>query len=646
MLNLSIMPLDLAHIDEVCADIIEQQRTGASTHAMMIMYFTPEGTPPQKKAEYFCQKYDRFRERLDRAGAKHGVLVQSTMGHIAKPSSPHPFQTVVSLPTGEPLVSTCCPLDDGFRQYIKEQMHVLAEHHPSCVMIDDDVGILYRDVKGCACPKHLAELNRRAGTNLSREQLNAHTKGNSEEDKRVTAIYVDLIKESLVGAVRAMREGLDEVDPSIQGIASGIYTGAFCEFSGEIAQAFAGKGNPRIVRMNNGMYTAPGARNFTKNMFRAAILRENVKGQVDRFLAETDTCPQNRYSTSAALLHAHFTATILEGATGAKHWITRLSAYEPASGKAYRKKLSTYAKFYDALMQYAAVLRPFGCRIPLTRMQSYGFVPEEAGLNLSPWSNCVLERMGFPLYFANTASGAVFLDDFSVNGFSDEELRSFLRGTLILSARAANVLNDRGFGDDVGVVAEEWHGDTVACELIYGKRQASMFNRLALRPTRSGVEELSHAAHKVDDATYLPLYPAVTRLDNTQGGETIVFGGTPDAPFIYYAFSLLGETRKKQLVDILSRRGHLPVYYPEDAEIYLRAGTLPDGEIFCALFNLTLDELEDIPLVCQMPVTSVEELTPDGTRAPLAFAVEDGCVRIKRTAKVLDPVILLINGRK
>jgi hypothetical protein len=178
--------------------------------------------------------------------------------------------------------------------------------------------------------------------------------------------------------------------------------------------------------------------------------------------------------------------------------------------------------------------------------------------------------------------------------------------------------------------------------MIYGKRTASMVDRLALRTTRDGVETLSYAAHKVDDATYVPLYPAVTRLDNTQGGETVVFGGTPDAPFVYYAFSMLGESRKRQFVEILSRRGHLPIYYPEDAEVYLRAGTLPTGEIFCAFFNLTLDELEDIPLVCEKPVTSVEYLTPDGTRAPLDFTVVDGVVRIQKAVRVLDPVILLI----
>ena len=78
MINLSIMPLFTDHVEEICNDIIEQQRTGVSTHAMFMMKFNPEGTPAVDKATRECKKYDLFRERLDRAGAKHGVLVQAT----------------------------------------------------------------------------------------------------------------------------------------------------------------------------------------------------------------------------------------------------------------------------------------------------------------------------------------------------------------------------------------------------------------------------------------------------------------------------------------------------------------------------------------------------------------------------------------
>ena len=101
MLNLSIMPLDVEHLDEIVADIVEQQRTGVSTHAMFMMEFNPEGTPAVNKAEMLCAKYDLFREKLDKLGAKHGVLVQATLGHIYTPYEPYPFQPTVSLPTGE-----------------------------------------------------------------------------------------------------------------------------------------------------------------------------------------------------------------------------------------------------------------------------------------------------------------------------------------------------------------------------------------------------------------------------------------------------------------------------------------------------------------------------------------------------------------
>lgn len=113
-LNLSIMPLEKEHIEEYCEDIIDQRKRGISTHAMLMMKFNPEGTPAVNKAEEQCKIYDQYREILDRAGAKHGVLVQATLGHITVPYEPYPFQPSVSLVTGEDRVVTCCPMDPHF----------------------------------------------------------------------------------------------------------------------------------------------------------------------------------------------------------------------------------------------------------------------------------------------------------------------------------------------------------------------------------------------------------------------------------------------------------------------------------------------------------------------------------------------------
>ncbi|MBE5783731.1 MAG: hypothetical protein E7329_10505 [Clostridiales bacterium] len=649
MLNLSIMPLEKEHIEAYCENIIDQQCRGISTHAMLMMKFNPEGTPPVNKAEAQCKIYDQYREILDKAGAKHGVLVQATLGHITVPYEPYPFQPSVSLVSGEDRVVTCCPMDPNFQSYIKEQMKILAQRRPAIVMLDDDLGLLYKPTKGCACKYHMAEFNRRAGTNMTREELYAHTQGNSEADKRYTQIYVDVQRDGIVSAVKAMREGLDEIDPTIQGIVSGIYVTTFCEFSGDTARVFAGKGNPSIVRLNGGPYAkSSSGRTFTESMFRAAILKENVKDQVDIFLAETDTCPQNRYSTSAALLHGHFTASILEGATGAKHWITRLGKkFEPKSGIAYRQILSKYSKFYEKLTEYAARLKPFGCRIPLTRMQNYGFIPAEQGLNLSPWSTCVLERFGLPLYFGNNGDGAVFIDDFSVDGFGDEAFKTFFAGTVVLSAGAAEKLLKRGFEDYIGVKIEEWNGAVISGETLYGNEISTQYGKKAIVVCRDGVEELSHVFHRnVAKDTIEILFPGVTRYNNPLGGETIVFCGTPDMPFLYKtAFSLLNETRKRQFIDILSRRNHIPLYYPEDGEIYLRAGYLENNEIMAAVFNLGFDVLEDIALVCDKKVEAVEMLNPDGSRSECAFKIENGIIRVNESLNTLIPAILFVKTK-
>lgn len=647
MLNLSIMSLNKDHIEEICEDIIEQQKTGASTHAMFMMTFNPIGTPAIDRAAEQCKIYDQYKERLDRAGAKHGVLVQATLGHITHPPKPYPFQPSVSLVTGEERDVTCCPLDPDFQKYIKDQMKTLAKRNPSLVMIDDDVGLLYKQTKGCACKYHMAEFNRRAGTDMTREELYAHTQGTSEEDKFYTNIYVETQKYGLVSCVGAMRAGLDEVNPKIQGVVSGIYTTTFCEFSGDVAQAFKGQGNPAIARMNGGPYANSWqGRTFTQAFFRAAILKENVKDKVDIFLAETDTCPQNRYSTSAALMHGHFVADILEGAQGAKHWITRLGkTYEPDSGKAYRRILSKYEHFYEKLVEYVKELKPFGCRIPLTLMQNYGFVPSSQPMNLSPWSTCFLERMGVPLYFSNEEGGAVFLDEFAVDGFSDEEITKMLSGSLYLSGPAVQKLNKRGFTNQMGVMAEEPDDVKISSERVNNNYSALQYEQKKLVPADDKTEWVSPVI-MTDPLTGEEenVFPGVTRFENSIGGEIIAYSGTPDMPFRYFtAFSLLNESRKKQLISLLSAKGHIPLYCPGDEEIYMRAGYLNNGDMFAALFNLGFDQLEEITMVSEKEISKIEKLLPDGTKAECKFEKNGNTYTVFENANTLMPVVLILS---
>jgi len=640
----SIMPLDYTdeHLEEVCQDIRGQYESGAANCALMMMTLVPEGDPPIDKARIYCEQYDRVRDRLGEMGLECGILAQATIGHGWKLNRMFPFQPYVGLSDGRE-ASVCCPYDEGFRSYIKGAMAELARHRPKIIMVDDDFRLMFARSQGCACPKHMAAFNRMAGTDMTREQLLAHTRGTGEDDRRYTQIFIETQRQSLISAARAMREGIDSVDPKLPG--------AFCacgpaaEFADEIAQILAGEGNPVIVRVNNGWYAQQGAKGFSGRMYTAAIQAARLRGKADVLLAETDTCPQNRYSTGAQPLHAHFTGSILEGMGGAKHWITRLHTFEPASGAAYRRKLAKYRGFYEALSELVPKIQWLGCRVPIASAPGYGFASSPEVHEQNGWPVCVLERMGLPMYFAQENGGAAFLDGPADLHMSDDEVRALFAGPVFLSSETAMRLNERGFADLTGVDVRPWTGRNASGETLYvnGCSCNAQMQICELIPRADGVRADSMVFHIPDGRTKEALFPGVTVYDNPLGGRSVVFSGTPKAQFnIVEAFSFLNESRKAQLVRLLKDCGCLPVWYPGDAEVYLRAGRCPDGSLMCAVFNLGYDVLEEIELCAEGAVGRVERLDCSGARVPCGHRIEGGRIVIETPANALDPVILFL----
>ena len=364
-------------------------------------------------------------------------------------------------------------------------------------------------------------------------------------------------------------------------------------------------------------------------------------------LAETDTCPQNRYSTSARSLHSHFTGSILEGANGAKHWITRLIAHEPASGRAYRKLLGRYRGFYETLAQTVPMLSPRGFRIPVSGEPKF---PLGRGWVECPdmgddWSRCVLERMGLPLYFSSKAGGAVCLSGETDVAFSDAQILEMLHGTVVLSSDAARRLIDRGFGEYLGVDVREWTGKTPTTELILtnGNRCARQMQIKELVALDESVREDSTVLHTVDRIHFEPLFPGSTAYENSLGGKVFVFCGTPRAEHhISEAYSFLNYSRKLQLTALLEEAGELPLWYPDDEEVYLRVADVKGGGLFAAVFNLSSDPLEEPIFGCKTPVRRVERLNADGVWESVPFdACGEDAYRLHLCVEHLLPEVLV-----
>ena len=644
----SIMPLNLAHVDEICNDIERQYKDGIATEALFFVPLTPEGDPVIDKAKIAGEKFKVFSDKLAERGLKCGILVQATIGHGGRLRQRAPYQSLVGLTDGRETFTTC-PYDEDFRHYIKESMKTLASYAPSSIMVDDDFRLIaHRATRGCACPLHLRAIGQRLGREIDRETLAALLEEKSAEGERTMKAYYESVVDSLVGAAKAMREGIDEVDPHLQG--SFCACGDLCEGAEEIAKVLAGEGNPVIVRINNGNYTPAGARGVSSFVSRAATQMAVMKNGVDSFLAETDTCPHNRYSTSASSMHTHFTLTILEGASGCKHWITRLPAFEPRSGEAYRRKLARYAGFYRELSRLYPTLDFKGCRIPLPDRAVIPTVPFSQYKMVSEnnaWASCVLERLGLPHYYSSKKGGAVCLDSARDSYFTDEEIREMLSGTVLLAAESAENLIARGFGDQLGVdvLPIPTENRRAATERIFanGEKCSCMMNLHELRPKSEKLKVKSTVMEFPDGKTELPLFPGVTVYENPLGGQSVVFSGTPRAFFNHVeAFSFLNESRKLQLIEILCECGHLPVYYPDDAEVYLKAALTEDGNLFCAFVNIGLDPIEEITLVPDRKIARIKKLQEDGTYEDCSFEDKNGTLTLDSAAGTLDPVILIL----
>ena len=635
MYTYSVMPLDIEHIDEICADIKFQVDNNVAICPLFMIYCSPEGTPAFNKAEEQCINLKLFKEKLDKLGVPTGVLVQSTLGHGRILNYDFPFQHYVNLTDGNsPYVA--CPSDSGFLDYIKNQMSIIASCHPKVIMIDDDFRLLNRPGKGCACPKHLAEFNKLANTNFTREELFAALKSEDENSKKYIEIFTKVQYETLLNCAKAIRAGIDEQDESIQGVIC-----ASSDLLGEIPKVLAGKNNPSIMRVNNGAYTV-NARYASFRSQRAAFTSNFEGNYADIYIAEADTCPQNRYSTPASSLHCQVILSICEGIKGAKHWITRLSSYEPESGIAYRNILAKNANRYSELIKYVEQVEWLGARIPIPKKFTFNFnTPYYVNYN---WGKEVLERMGIPMYFLRKNENATFIDSDADKYFDDSEILEMLSGTFVMSGDTAERLCARGFSKYLGVKVNGLNTIYPAKEEFdNGKIVQCQKETRNLEIIDNSVRVLTKFYYKLD-GEYVYLSPASVVYENSLGGKVLVFAGTmPKHLSFMESFSFLNETRKKQIIDFLKETSNLPLYYDGDTEVFVKTGKLKDGSLMCIFTNIGLDQLEEIPLVINKDFTKIERLTSDGKREKVDFIKDNNKVILKLKSITLMPQILFIN---
>ena len=105
---------------------------------------------------------------------------------------------------------------------------------------------------------------------------------------------------------------------------------------------------------------------------------------------------------------------------------------------------------------------------------------------------------------------------------------------------------------------------------------------------------------------------------------------------------MFNETRKKLLVRYLQKLNAIPIWYPDDAEILLKAAVLPDGSKIAFALNIGLDVMNELPLIGPWTQTNaVQQLNTNGEWQPVASTRrQDGALAIQQQLPPLGFAIL------
>lgn len=581
---LNILPLLTDHADE----LVEQQRELFQAKAIDCVAFSftlvPEGIPPLDKAAECTRRFRIFQTKLRSAGIPCGILLQATWGHGWTPDEPTDFQRIVRL-DGQTQY-TMCPEDERFRKYIEASVFTAASARPDFMMLDDDTRFI-TGRSACFCPLHTELYNRIYKKRLTSTELREAVAHDESAARAMDAVLQD----SMQRYARLVRTAIDRVDPRLP--CSFCLCAEDVRHAPAVARILAGDGQPMVVRINNGRYLQDTLRNIPQWLYSTATQVAALPPETT-ILCEPDTCPQNRYSTAAAMVKAHLLLSAFEGCSGGKLWITRLGNFEPESGRAYRNVLCENA----GMVRAALDLRPEwqGVGIPLPENPHFNF-PQENSSRLGGWHE-VLARMGIPIHFGKGHAPCLAFGKDQIDALSRNEIHNLFNTNILLDGGAAETLTAQGLADLCGCEATRWNLPHVSLEqLTDGTMMAAAGRYACLKALSPEAEIASTLCHRA--------YPFAT--DVTELAPGTVLRRRPDGTLAavianwlggqaFDAFGMFNETRKTQLVELLNRLTPMPIWYPGDGEIFLKAGTLPDGGKLVVVANLGLDCLDELPL--------------------------------------------------
>ena len=199
---------------------------------------------------------------LRECGISPSIWAGETLGHggllhDAKGKNGKPALTPIRNFNGEDQGGTRCPTNPRFVENLLKIFRTLAAAHPDYILVDDDFRMSYRGrIHACVCVGHLAEMSRRYGTPVTREQVRdavMHGGPNALRD-----VYLQTMGDTLRDLAKQIRASVDEIDDTV-GLAP-CTVHSHWDLEGvdpvELTKIFAGTKRAPLLRLHGAPYWA------------------------------------------------------------------------------------------------------------------------------------------------------------------------------------------------------------------------------------------------------------------------------------------------------------------------------------------------------------------------------------------------------
>jgi hypothetical protein len=383
------------------------------------------------------------------------TVLHCDRGRTLKPSQP--WQTMVDW-QGNAASAVVCPLDPGWRAYYREVLSLYAAEGFRVIWLEDDIRLANHaplNWGGCFCPLHVADFNRRAGTAATREEIvQAMMQPGPPHPWR--AIWLDMWDGTQTEMVRQFRETVEPSGAQLGLMSSGPMMHAMEGRRWQEWWSALSRDRPPIHRPHfTGYADAQGdALPLAVHMM---DMNRTIHPDETEIIPEIESFPHG-WAKSFRQTAAHMVLSQVFGADA-----LHLSVYDylgnpPSEQGPTTRFLREWRPALDWLSElFPPTLRSQGIGCPWSEDQTRR---KHAPSDARTWMEALFcPTHGWPLWlggFGHAFQMRIGADVNALAGdmawaFDDERVDDMLQRGLLLDGHAAMVLEERGFGDQIGL---------------------------------------------------------------------------------------------------------------------------------------------------------------------------------------------------